>query len=268
MDSAPHREHLLAPYKLYQTAEDAKFKDLSYEEEDYQIATGVLFSTGWGMAQVVALHPKKPTALILTSASSRTSRAAAFAARHHKLGLQVIGLTSPGNLEYTKSLGLYDTVLPYSEVSALPKQKIAVQDVAGSAKIRQDLYKHFGDNVVYCGRVGLAHVGSVGEQESLEGFGGAQPEPFLVFTAIEEVIKVIGKAETALMLADATKAFNARMMPEFKAVRAYGAEATKRVYDDMVQGNADPMVTYVCSMWPEELHEPIAAATPRRLSRM
>jgi hypothetical protein len=268
MDSASHREHLLAPYKMYQTAEDPRFQGLSYEEEDYQMATGVLFGTGWGMAQVVATHPQKPTALILTSASSRTSRAAAFAAKHHNLGLEIIGLTSPGNLEYTRSLGLYDSVILYSEVSSLRVQKVGVQDVAGSAKVRQDIYRHFGDSVVYCGKVGLAHVGSVGEQGSLQGLGGAQPESFLVFTAIEDVSKVYGKAEAAAMLAEATTAFNARMLPEFKAVRAYGADATKRVYDEMVEGLADPMVTYVCSMWPEEQHEPIPAATPRQASRL
>ena len=88
------------------------------------MATGVLFSTGWGMAMVVANHPASPTALILTSASSRTSRAAAFTAKHHALPMEVIGVTSAGNLEYTKNLGLYSTVITYEEVASLKKQKV------------------------------------------------------------------------------------------------------------------------------------------------
>ena len=83
----------------HQTAADPKFKDLTYDGEDYQMATGVLFGTGWGMAHVAATYA--PTALIITSASSRTSRAAAFAAKHDKLPLEVIGLTSASNASYT-----------------------------------------------------------------------------------------------------------------------------------------------------------------------
>ena len=70
---------------------------------------------------------------------------------------------------------------------------MAIQDVAGNGIVRQDIYKHFGDDVVYCGGVGKAHVGTAGQQASLEGLGGAAPESFLVFTAIEAVAAVIGK---------------------------------------------------------------------------
>ena len=85
------------------------------------MATGVLFSTGWGMAMVAAHHPAAPAALLLTSASSRTSRAAAFAAKHHSLPVEVIGLTSAANLEFTRGLGLYDTVVTYGDVASLKK---------------------------------------------------------------------------------------------------------------------------------------------------
>ena len=65
MDDAPHRAHLLAPYRQYYSHDAAQFKGKTYDEEDYQMATGVLFSTGWAMAQVAATHPENPTALIL-----------------------------------------------------------------------------------------------------------------------------------------------------------------------------------------------------------
>ena len=73
-----------------------------------------------------------------------------------------------------------------------------------------------------------------------------------------------GKAEAAKMLSEASAAYNDVMFPLFQAERVFGAEETKRVYDEMVANKADPNVTYVCSMWPEDAHEPIPASTPSR----
>eukprot|EP01052_Picozoa_sp_SAG31_P048912 SAG31_NODE_10459_length_1136_cov_1.259402_1_plen_168_part_10 len=50
VDVEPRRKGILAPYLSYTTAANQKFKDLSYDDEDYEMATGVLFSTGWGIA--------------------------------------------------------------------------------------------------------------------------------------------------------------------------------------------------------------------------
>jgi hypothetical protein len=75
---------------------------------------------------------------------------------------------------------------------------------------------------------------------------------------------VYGKAESAKLLAAASAAFDETMKAEFQAERAYGADAVKKVYDAMVAGETDAAITYVCSMWSEAEHEPIAEATPPR----
>eukprot|EP00756_Hemistasia_phaeocysticola_P060164 Hpha_TRINITY_DN3791_c0_g1::TRINITY_DN3791_c0_g1_i1::g.23876::m.23876 len=256
VDAAPRRAKLIEDYRKYYTRDAPNFKNLSYDEEDYVMATGILFSTGWGMAQMAAIHPAKPTALILTSASSRTARAAAFAARFHKLPVEVIGVTSKGNLEYTRSLGLYDRVVVYGEEASLPQQKVALMDVAGSWRVREALYRHFGDKMILCGKVGLSHVGSATGTADLKGLGGAAPQQFLVFDAIKRAASVYGRAQCAKMLQQATQAYNEAMLPGFRAERHYGADATKAVYDRYVKGTADPKLTYVCSMWPQNLHDP------------
>ena len=46
VDVAPHRESILLPYKTYFTSSDDLYRDLSIEEEDFQLAAGNLFSTG------------------------------------------------------------------------------------------------------------------------------------------------------------------------------------------------------------------------------
>src|SRR5206468_2189457 len=61
--------------------------------------------------------------VILSSASSKTAYGTAFclAQRRGAGGAKVVGLTSTANLEFTRSLGCYDTVLAYDAVDTLPR---------------------------------------------------------------------------------------------------------------------------------------------------
>lgn len=235
------------------------YKGLSYDDEDFHMATSILFSTGWGMSQTAALHPGKPTALILTSASSRTSIAAAFAAKFHKLPLQVIGITSKNHVDFVRQLGTYDAVCSYEEIDSLQKQKVAVQDVAGNAQVREAIYRHFGKDVVYCGAVGVAHVTSTTLRASKQFFGGSPPTQFLVFTAIEEASKIYGQDKCKQLVMDASKAYSTEMRPSFKPERFFGPKSTSACFSDMVEGKTYPDRTYVCSLWPKSLHEPASS---------
>merc|ERR1712178_259748 len=133
--------------------------------------------------------------------------------------------------DYVRSLDLYDVVATYDNVGSLQRQRVAVQDVAGSSSVKEKLYRHFGEDIVYFGGVGMSHVGSAGRQADLKGLGGSKPTMFLVFTALEEVAKVYGKDKSEKMLADAAKAYNAKMLPLFQAVRKFGAKDTREVFD-------------------------------------
>ena len=62
---------------------------------------------------------------------------------------RVIGLTSPGNTGFVRSLGCYDEVVSYDAVSSIPADRIAVfVDMAGSAKLRGDLHRRLGDRLL------------------------------------------------------------------------------------------------------------------------
>ena len=62
--------------------------------------------------------------------------------------------------DFCVALGNYDVVVTYEQVSTLRRQKVAVMDVAGRTETREALYRHFGDDLVYCGTVGMSHVQS------------------------------------------------------------------------------------------------------------
>ena len=125
------------------------------------------------------------------------------------------------------------------------------RDVAGNASVLHSIYSRFGDDVVSCAGVGMTHVGARGDGASLEGLGGAPPAGFNVFATTEACSKAYGREELARLQGAAWAAYKARMLPSFKAVRAYGGEETLGVWDATVRGEAEPGATYVCSLWPE-----------------
>ena len=64
----------------------------------------------------------------------------------------MIGLTSAGNTAFVKSLGCYDEVVTYDNVSALPTNSaVAYVDMAGNSPLRAMLHRHFGEQMKYSG---------------------------------------------------------------------------------------------------------------------
>jgi len=92
---------------------------------------------------------------VLSSASSKTAYAAAFELRG-RAG-QVVGLTSPGNVAFTESLGCYDRVLAYDDVAALDRVPTAYLDLSGAPAVRAALRAHLGDRLVRDVAVGLTN---------------------------------------------------------------------------------------------------------------
>ncbi len=90
---------------------------------------------------------------MLSSASSKTAYAAAF--ELHGRGPRLIGLTSPGNLAFTRSLGCYDEVLAYDDIAALDAVPTVYLDLSGAPAHRAALRAHLGDRLVRDVAVGL-----------------------------------------------------------------------------------------------------------------
>jgi hypothetical protein len=62
---------------------------------------------------------------------------------------RVVGLTSAGNVEFTRGLGCYDDVLTYQEVSKLDSGQTTVYlDLSGRPEVRDALRNHLGDSLV------------------------------------------------------------------------------------------------------------------------
>ena len=280
-DLAPNRQPMPQPYRSYRLQPalvpssggggdggGGSGKEMD-DMENFNAAGPLLFSTGWGCAQQALA--RGANAMLLTSASSRTSMGAAFSARHHNLFSTVIGVTSERNVEFCQASGLYDIVATYESLAkeeeekeeegkgggalgALPlSTKLGIYDMAGNTAANKRLRERFGAAVVDFGRVGQTDVASSGSGLARElpitAKGGAKPRSFLVFTALGEAAQKYGATEMQQMLAGAQEAYCRAMLPGFVCERAYGAEATLRVWERTVKNEAKPGVTYVCSLW-------------------
>ncbi|MEU4420846.1 DUF2855 family protein [Actinoplanes sp. NPDC024001] len=153
-DAAAHRADLPSPYNAYRsTVDDPAYRA---DQEDLLILFRPLFFTSFMLADQVADNDfYAADALVLSSASSKTAYAAAFELRGR--GPRLVGLTSPGNVAFTRSLGCYDDVLTYDEADALDPVPTVYLDLSGAPATRAALRRRLGDRLVRDIAVGLTN---------------------------------------------------------------------------------------------------------------
>ncbi|MEU2663912.1 DUF2855 family protein [Micromonospora sp. NBC_01740] len=151
-DASAHRADLPSPYNVYRaTTGDPAYRE---DQEDLLVLFRPLFFTSFMLAdQVVDNDFYGAQSLVLSSASSKTAYAAAF--ELHGRGPRLVGLTSPGNLAFTRSLGCYDDVVSYDDIHALDAVPTAYLDLSGAPATRAALREHLGDRLVRDVAVGL-----------------------------------------------------------------------------------------------------------------
>jgi hypothetical protein len=178
-DTAEHRASLPSPYNGYQLVDT----DPAYtkEHEDLQALYRPLFFTSFLLADFLSDNGMFGAGnAVLSSASSKTAYGTAFLLD----GVHRIGLTSPGNMSFTQSLGCYDEVVTYDGVASLPVDVPTVYvDFAGSRALRGDVHAQFGDALVHDAVVGITHVDELGGGGDLPG-----PSPAFFF-APDQMVK-------------------------------------------------------------------------------
>jgi hypothetical protein len=176
-DGIEHRKGLPGPYNIYATTS----RDPAYEREreDLQILYRPLFITSFMLDDFLADNDFfGAERLLVSSASSKTAYGTAFCVKLREGRPSLVGMTSPRNLEFTKSLGCYDEVVTYDDAGALPTDLPTLYvDVAGSAPLRATIHERLGPALVYDAVVGATHL------DALPGSGGdlAGPDPTFFF---------------------------------------------------------------------------------------
>lgn len=178
-DAAPHRAELHPAYNQYtRTATDPFYTAAT---EDLQALLRPLFITSWLIDDFLADNDYfgapargKPV-MLLSSASSKTAYGTAFQMAQ-RAGIEVVGLTSPGNVAFCERLGCYHRVLAYDDITTLAADTPSIYvDFAGNAGFRKRVHAHLS-GLVYSSSIGGTHVADLGGGKDLTG-----PKPTLFF---------------------------------------------------------------------------------------
>jgi hypothetical protein len=106
--------------------------------------------------------------MLLSSASSKTAYGTAFQLAQRE-GIEVVGLTSPGNVAFCESLGCYSRVLTYDQLDAIDADAACVYvDFAGNSDLRRAIHTRFV-NLKHSSSIGGTHVEHLGAAKDLPG---------------------------------------------------------------------------------------------------
>jgi hypothetical protein len=178
--------------------------------------------------------------VMLSSASSKTAYGLAHLLHARGNGIKVIGLTSAGNTSFVKSLGCYDEVVTYDNVTSLPENSaVAYVDMAGNSPLRATLHGHFGEQMKYSGIIGLTHRKS-SPDERAQVLPGAKPQFFFAPDQIRKRTKEWGPAGFSERWAAAWSGFAPNLDQWIKVIENHGPAAVQRAYLDTLNGRVPP----------------------------
>jgi hypothetical protein len=239
VDASPHRGHLPGAYNRYLRADGNAMYDK--ENEDYEILLWPLYFTSFLIDDFLEDEDFFGAGTtIVSSASSRTSSALAYLLA--KRDADVVGLTSPGNVEFTESLGVYDKVVPYEELESLDRDPTVYVDVSGDAKVRSAVHGHFEDELKHSSAVGITHREDLGGGSEL---AGPQPVFFFAPNRLEKRAKDWGPNGVNERLAETWPAYVEWLRGWLRVEHSAGPEEVERIYRELLDGKADPAVGHV-----------------------
>jgi hypothetical protein len=242
VDVSAHRVNLPAAYNRYLRTDGNEMYEK--ENEDYEILLWPLYFTSFLIDDFLGDEDMFGAKLaVLSSASSRTTSALAYLLDKRD-GIEVVGLTSPRNVEFTESLGVYDQVVPYDELDSADRDPAVYVDVAGDAKVRSAVHGHWGDDLKHDAAVGITHKGDLGGSEEL---AGPAPTFFFAPTRLQKRTEDWGPEGLNQRLADAWVPYVEWARGWLRVEHGSGPEDVERIYRELLDGKSDPSVGHVLS---------------------
>ncbi|KAI8821353.1 uncharacterized protein EV422DRAFT_527846 [Fimicolochytrium jonesii] len=238
------REHLPEDRKVYNQyfrASADPFYDPRHEGE--MLLFRPLFWTSFFLADYLKENKYYGAkTVIISSASSKTAFCFAFLAQAS--GIRTIGLTSPSSVPFVKSLGYYDSIYTYDQISSIPKDSTVLYvDVSGSKALATDVFNHIGaSNIRRSVSVGMSNA-----QEAKGTFPG-ETEIFFAPTWIKKRQDEL-RDQLPRLQAKAWKEAMDRVDNWVKLSNGHGPASVEKLWKTMVNGRTAPDVGYVMSLW-------------------
>lgn len=177
--------------------------------------------------------------VIIPSASSKTAIGLAYALADDDNAKPAIGITSKGNLEKTKALGLYDTVLTYDDIDSVANTASVIVDMSGNGTVLAKLHKHLGDNMKFTSNVGLTHYE---DNQMADGFIKERSQMFFAPGHMQKRSKEWGpgvyeKKAFAFWHSAATRSEH---WLSYQSIE--GMDDMAKAYHDMLNGDVSPEI--------------------------
>jgi hypothetical protein len=227
VDTAPHRAELPPTYNAYAEAPAGAL-------DDHRALLRPLLMTSFLLDDFLG-EDAGLTALVLSSASSKTAMGLAWFARRR--GMTVIGLSSPANRERLGALGLYDRVLPYDQAGEVATDgPAAYVDFAGNRAVTAAVHTALGDKLTRSLIVGGTHWEADRDASPLTG---VQPVLFFAPDQIRKRSAEWGPQVVTERFEQGLADFVAAN-PWLTLVQHQGQEGLKAAYSDVIEGRARP----------------------------
>jgi hypothetical protein len=246
-DPSPHRQKLGPFYNRYmRTAADAGYDARS---ENMQAIFRPLFTTAFLIDGFLTRADFfGATRVIISSASSKTALALAFNLHmNHAGSIEIVGLTSPANLEFVRGLGSYDEVLTYDSINTLDAAVPTVfVDFSGNRAIIHPVHAHFGAALKHSATVGMTNWNAMGDQA--EKLPGVAPELFFAPSVAEAQIKAMGPQGFGIALGKAWAAFTPHADQHLQISEHSGMNAAQTEFQQLVKNLTPPTMGIILTL--------------------
>ena len=246
-DNAPHRAELHPVYNQYLASRtDPLYRA---DNEDIQALLRPLFVTSFLIDDFLADNDFfGSTTLLLSSASSKTAYGTAFQLAQRS-GIDVVGLTSAGNVDFCNSLGCYHRVLTYDQLGQIGLDEPCVYvDFAGNAALRQSIHSQFV-NLKYSCSIGGTHVEKLGAKGAGKDLPGVRATLFFAPAQVKKRSADWGAVGLRDRLSAAWEAFTQTVLqptaPWLVVQHSHGPTAVQAVYQSVLAGKGDPRLGHV-----------------------
>lgn len=156
IDASAHRAELPPVYNSYARTRNEEFYDSGMDSERALLMP--LYATSFCLYDYVCANKYFGSSqVVITSASSKTSIGCAYAFKDDE-HCHTVGLTSTGQLDRVKKLGLYDSVLNYNDYESINADTLTtIIDMSGNGDVLSRLHAMLGDNMAKTSNVGITH---------------------------------------------------------------------------------------------------------------
>ncbi len=181
-DDYEHRRQLPALYNRYNRCQAEP--EMMHELEDMRCILFPLYMTGYIIADFLYSNDYfDAEQIIISSVSSKTGYSLAAFLRENNYSGRIIGLTSPSNVDFVKSLTFCDQVVTYDYANSVANLPSVYVDMSGDKSVLSALHHHLGDNMKSSQIVGATHWKSFNEKVVLPG---ARPTLFFAPAQIDK----------------------------------------------------------------------------------